>query len=121
MKKLCCIAVFVLAVFAFASVSTAAEKMSQSTFDKLLKNVEAGDAEAQYILGSMCYVGEGVKQDYEQTFYWFKKAAEQGHAKSQYFLGSMYEKGEGIKQDYEQAEYWYKKPQNRISLKPSSN
>ena len=85
MKKLCCIAVFVLAVFAFASVSTAAEKMSQSTFDKLLKNVESGDAEAQY------------------------------------FLGSMYEKGEGIKQDYEQAEYWYKKPQNRISLKPSSN
>ncbi len=46
MKKLYCIAVLVPAVFAFASVTTASEIMSQSDFDKLLKKVGAGNAEA---------------------------------------------------------------------------
>ena len=109
MKKLRYIAVFALAVLTFASVSTAAEKMSQSAFDELLKKVEAGDAEAQYILGGMCYVGKSVKQDYEQAVYWFKKAAEQGHVKAQYILGSMYDEGKDVKQDYEQAVEWYRK------------
>ena len=37
-----------------------------------------GDAEAQLLLGIMCYEGQGVPQDYVQAHLWFSLAAAQG-------------------------------------------
>jgi uncharacterized protein len=43
---------------------------------------EQGDADAQYRLALMYFVGEGTPQDFKAAIKWHKKAAEQGHAQS---------------------------------------
>ncbi len=68
---------------------------------------EQGDAKAQYILGRMYDLGEGVPQDYAEAAKWYRKAAEQGDAKAQFALGAMYSYGRGVPQDYVQAHKWY--------------
>ncbi len=66
-----------------------------------------GDAEAQFFLGAMYNLGDGVPQDYAESAKWFRKAAEQGNAKAQFFLGIMYEDGQGVPQDYAKAYMWF--------------
>ncbi len=70
---------------------------------------EQGNAEAQNILSSMYYIGQGVAQDYKAAFNWRSKAAEQGHAEAQYSLGMMYYSGLGVAQDYNTAFNWCSK------------
>jgi hypothetical protein len=64
---------------------------------------EQGDAKAQFMLGNMHALGQGVVQDYAKAFYWHKLAAEQGDAKAQYLVGYMFYKGQGVVQDYAKA------------------
>lgn len=73
----------------------------------LKQQAEQGDAEAQYNLGQMYRMGEGVPQDSKEAVSWFRKAAEQGYAKAQLFLALMYDNGEGVPQDYKEAYAWY--------------
>ncbi len=68
---------------------------------------EQGNAKAQWGLGAMYIVGQGVPQDYAEAVKWYRKAAEQGHVGGQWWLGFMYEKGLGVTQDYVQAHMWY--------------
>ncbi len=91
--------------------------MTKKESKNLIKAAEQGDEVAQYNLGVMYYLGDGIKQDYEKAFYWFQKAAEQNYAPAQYNLSVMYKNGEGIKQDYEKAFYWYKKSQELMKNK----
>ena len=70
---------------------------------------EQGRARAQYNLGSMYHVGQGVTQDYAEAVRWYQKAAEQGYAGAQYNLGFMYDEGLGVTQDYAEALHWYRK------------
>ena len=56
----------------------------------------AGDGEAQYLLGMRCYHGEDVPQDHVEAAAWFRQSAEQGNADAQYTLGVMYANGEGV-------------------------
>ena len=85
---------------------------------------EQGDAEVQFILGSMYEKGTGVRQDKGKAVEWYQKAAAQGHAdalnslnrmaeqgdaKVQFILGGMYEKGIGARQDKGKAVEWYQK------------
>ena len=63
---------------------------------------EQGNEDAQLILGKMYNLGQGVKQDRDQSIKWFKASAVQGNADAQFFLGSMYllpqkDIGEGVK------------------------
>ena len=51
--------------------------------EDLVNKAEQGDADAQYELGRMYIVGDGVPQDYDEAFRWFWKSAEQGDAKAQ--------------------------------------
>ena len=48
------------------------------TKDTLLSKAEQGDAEAQYTLGQMYCIGEGVGQDLMKAKEWCTKAAEEG-------------------------------------------
>ena len=41
---------------------------------------QAGDAKAQYLLGSRYRVGKGVNQDLAQAVHWYRQSAEQGYA-----------------------------------------
>ena len=68
---------------------------------------EQGDAEAQYNLGLMYKIGQGVPQDYAETVKWYRKAADQGLNDAQNNLGVMYYSGMGVPQDYVQAHLWF--------------
>ncbi len=68
---------------------------------------EQGVAAAQYNLGNMYRLGEGVPQDYAMALQWYRKAAEQGVALAQTNLGLMYTNGEGAPQNHAQAHMWY--------------
>ena len=44
---------------------------------------EQGNADAQWLLGSMYEEGKGVPQDYKIAVKWYTHAAEQGYARAQ--------------------------------------
>ena len=51
---------------------------------------EAGNAPAQYLLGSLYVEGNGVEHDDATAFMWFQRAANQGDAAAQYNVGASY-------------------------------
>lgn len=67
-----------------------------------------GDAEAQFLVGSMYDKGQGVLQDHKTAVGWYTLAADQGHVHSQYNLGLSYQYGQGVSRDYLTALIWYK-------------
>ena len=72
----------------------------------LRASAEAGDAEAQFILGGMYVTGVGVPQDAAGAVAWYRRGAEQGHARAQYNLGGMYDQGLAVPQDAAEAHMW---------------
>ena len=69
---------------------------------------EQGDAGAQYLLGYMYDLGQGVLQDYKEAVKWYRLAAEQGLAQAQGTLGGMYALGQGVEQSYKETVKWYR-------------
>jgi uncharacterized protein len=69
---------------------------------------EQGNASAQYNLGFMYDLGEGVPQDYAESMNWYRMAAAQGDAIAQNNLGLMYDLGNGVPQDGAEAVKWYR-------------
>ena len=76
---------------------------------KAKTKAQAGDTEAQFVLGIMYANGSGVEQDFKEAVKWFRKAAHQGYARAQYNLGGMYRDGLGVEQDLKEAVKWYQK------------
>ena len=70
---------------------------------------QAGDTEAQFVLGDMYRNGRGVKQDFKEAVKWFRKASEQGYAEAQYDLGLMYYFGRGVERDIQESKTWMRK------------
>ncbi len=68
---------------------------------------EQGFANAQFALGLMYAVGQGVPQDYAAALKWFRRAAERDFAGGQHFLGTMYADGLGVPRDYVEAHKWF--------------
>ncbi len=64
------------------------------------KAAEAGEAEAQYILGMLYFNGKDVTADLAAAANWIEKAAHKDHAASQFQLGVMYWTGKGVPQDF---------------------
>ncbi len=69
---------------------------------------EAGEAAAQFALGTLYVNGEGVEQDFDEALLWFEKAAEQGHAGGQYNLGLILDQGWAGMPDSAAAAWWRK-------------
>ena len=69
------------------------------------KAAQAGDADAQFSLGQLYYLGQGVAKDDEEAADWFEAAALQNHMGAQFNLGVMYANG----QRYAHAKYWWTK------------
>lgn len=67
---------------------------------------EQGDINAQYRLGYMYSVGQGVPKDDAEAVRWYRSAAEQGHARAQYNLGAAYANGRGVALNRETAVDW---------------
>lgn len=87
----------------------AKEPSPEESFAKLQREAEAGDADAQYQLGSMYSMGGGVPVDAVKAVDWFQRAAAQGLAKAQNYLGYIYLNGEGVPKDAVKALEWFLK------------
>lgn len=80
---------------------------------------EAGDAQAQTMMGSLFMIGSGVPQSYIEARRWFELAADQGFAAAQTNLSGIYLNGwgvdknidEGIKLQTQAAEQGFAKAQ----------
>ncbi len=60
---------------------------------------EEGDAEAQFNLGILYDLGQGVAQSKVRAATWYRRSAEQGFAAAQYNLAVMFKNGEGVPQN----------------------
>ena len=76
------------------------------------KAAENGIVEAQRHLADFYFDGIdgiGIKQNYNEAFYWYEKAANQNDADAQFRLAEMYMNGYGVDYDEEKAFEWVKK------------
>lgn len=88
---------------------TAAESDRPPEIERVFKQVRNGDAESQYLLGSMYLYGQGVEKNNELSTRWFRSAAAQGHVAAQGALGLAYYKGVGVPVDEHEAAKWIRK------------
>lgn len=91
-----------------AAASPAQGRPKAEELSALAQAAEQGDAEAQFMLGTM-YLGAdtpGLQHRYVDAAEWFAKAAEQGHVGAQSMLGSLYYTGRGVPRDYGKAYMW---------------
>ncbi len=73
------------------SAKQAYEKKDYATaFKELTPLAEQGNADAQFLLGRMYWMGQGVLKDIDQAVKWLKASATKGNADAQFFMGSYY-------------------------------
>ncbi len=70
---------------------------------------EAGNPDAQVLLGKCYENGLGVPQDGAQAVTWFRKAADQGYAEGDLHMGYSYEVGFGVPQNMQEAVAWFRR------------
>ncbi len=80
----------------------------ETAFKEFKPLAEQGNTWAQYYVGHMYIMGQGIPKDYTEAFKWYEKAAEQGNTWAQYNVGVMYDKGEGVPQDNAEALKWFR-------------
>ena len=74
---------------------------------RLKKRVEAGDANAMYILGSFYSEGSfGLPQDYEKALKLWHRAGELGDADAYHNISYAYYNGEGVERDEKKANHF---------------
>lgn len=79
-------------------------------FEDTLVKAKAGDADAQYELAEMYYLGSGIPENATQTVIWMSKSAEQGNANAQVVLGVMYARGKkGLSENDAESIKWLRK------------
>ena len=101
-----------------AEEKAALKKTEAALYEKAIKGdakalaelrgrAEKGDADAQFVLGTMYAAGLGVAKDEVEAVKWYRKAADQGHADAQFNLGLMYDDGTGVAKDEVEAYKWW--------------
>ena len=115
-----CIALVVATLTACVQTQDEHSPAAQALAD-LRASAEAGDAEAQFILGGMYVTGVGVPQDAAEAVAWYRRAAEQGYARAQYNLGVIYAEGVGGPQDAAEAVAWYRRAAEQGNARAQSN
>ncbi len=93
--SLCVFAILLCAGFSagadLASAKRAYERKDYATALKQLTPLaDKGNADAQYLLGKMYWMGEGVLKDTDRAVKLFKASGAQGNAEAQFYLGSFY-------------------------------
>jgi TPR repeat protein len=91
------------ALFLLVALTTALPAFAQPEFDATKARAEAGDAEAQFDIGWMYYIGESVAQNVQEAIKWLRLAAEQGNADAQTNLGLMYVNGTFVDSNHQEA------------------
>ena len=88
---------------------TGSAHAAEDDFDAVKKAAEQGHVDAQYNLGFLYDIGEGVPEDDSEAERWYRKSAEQGYVLAQYNLGIKYANGYGVPEDDAEAVRWYRK------------
>ena len=70
---------------------------------------DQGSQSAQYGLGELYSLGQGVSRDDREAAKWYERAAASGYVLAQSQLGAMYDKGRGLPQSLSKAMKWYRK------------
>ena len=83
-----------------------ASKNFKTAREWFLKAATKGNAAAQYNLGVMSYLGQGIEKSSPNAAKWFEQAAKQDNTLAQYNLGFLFFEGKGVKKDYLQAFMW---------------
>ncbi len=78
-------------------------------FEKLRRDAELGNVDAQYTLGYAYYFGKGIDQNYHEAVRWLHEAGKKGDARAQFYLGIAHGYGNGVPQDSHEALRWYRK------------
>lgn len=77
-------------------------------FSLLRSEAEAGNSEAQCLMGNMYQLGLGVEKNISAAINWYLRASERGHAIAANNLGGIYLAGDdSIPRSPQQAEKWY--------------
>jgi len=127
MKQILCV---VALIFAFSAAARADYESGavafldgdyNTAFQELKPIAEQGNANAQFFLGVMYGMGQGVRQDYAESLMWFRNAADQDNSNAQACLGIMYSQGRGVKQDYAEAAKWYRKAAEQGNANAQNN
>jgi TPR repeat protein len=71
--------------------------------------VDQGYPRAEYNLGNMYFLGEGVPVNHAEGMKWWRKAADQSHAGALYNLGNAYYFGDGVPESLPEAAKWHRK------------
>ena len=105
-----CIVFF--STFALADIEEARDAMEADQFDKAMQMLRpaanAGNADAEELIGIMYAMGLGVTQDDRRAFEWYLRSAMKGHAGAQSGVGWYYEVGRGLPSiDLVRAYMWY--------------
>ena len=87
----------------------AEQAAADSALTDLQQRAAAGDATAQFELGALYYLGQGVPQDYAQAAVWWERAATQDHVDAQFNLGALYGDGTVVPKDTAKARQWLEK------------
>jgi len=80
-----------------------------SSVEEWRKGAEAGDANAQLMVGKAYANGNGVAKDAAEALKWFRMAAEKGGAEAQFEVGCAYANGQGTAKNPGVAAQWYRK------------
>lgn len=96
-------------------------KFGSTQLAEIKRLAEAGDVDAQGVLGLYYSNGIRVPRDKRQAEFWYLKAAEQDHEDAQYNLGQMYRNGDLGRPDYQAALHWYERAAaNGVVYAPSN-
>ncbi len=106
----------VLALTAFLSVTCSAQGAAPGGAGpaagidpSLMAKAEAGNREAEFVVGTKYELGAQVKKDPAQAAIWYRKAADKGDVRAEHSLGILYEFGNGVPANPEIAVAWYRK------------
>jgi predicted nucleic acid-binding Zn ribbon protein len=103
----------------------AAAQQDYATERELLRPLaDAGDSDAQTMLGDLYKNGKGVPQDYAKAFGWYQKAANGGDVQAETDLGTAYFDGAGDPrnyQDYAAAARWWRRAARGGSAEAEAN
>ena len=85
------------------------KKEYKEAFRFFEQSANLGYAEAQDMVGTCYYFGEGVEKNYAEAIKWYRKAAEQEWAPAIFSLGCCYARGEGVAIDKPESVRLYRK------------
>lgn len=112
-KKLLIGAIFTLLTStSFADIEEARQLMETNEFEKayeiLYPFAQAGNADAEELIGVMYAMGLGVERDDFRAFEWYLRSSLKGHPGAQSGIGWYYEVGRGVTEvDLVRAYLWY--------------